>query len=239
MLILSTLPIQSLSRVQCGVLALLMVGSVSLVAAQPPAAELSAASAASAPTSAPASALIKAPDALIKEVSSDVIEALKADSSIQSGEFQKVSALVDAKVMPHVNFQRMTVATVGARQWNVATDEQKQRLLQEYKTLLLRTYAGALTAVKDQTVQVLPLRAQPTGHEVVVRTKVKGGAEPVQLDYRLEKLDKGWQIYDVNVSGFWLTEQFRGSWANEIKAHGLDGLISSLAQRNKSAAAKG
>lgn len=179
------------------------------------------------------------PDALIKEVSADVIEAAKADKSIQAGDLQKVILLVDAKVMPHVNFQRMTVATVGARHWNTATDEQKKRLLEEYKILLMRTYAGALSLVKDQTVQVQPLRSQPTDNEVVVRTKVKGGPDPVQLDYRLEKSEQGWKIYDVNVSGFWLTEQFRNSWASEISANGLDGLIANLAKRNKSAAAKG
>ena len=179
----------------------------------------------------------QAPDALIKEVSTDVLESAKADKSIQSGDLQKVINLVDTKVMPHVNFQRMTIATVGSRHWNNATDEQKKRLLEEYKVLLMRTYAGALTLVKDQSVQVSPLRSAPTDNEVVVRTKVKGGSEPVQLDYRLEKGEQGWKIYDVNVSGFWLTEQFRNSWAQEINANGLDGLIANLAKRNKSAAA--
>ncbi len=177
-----------------------------------------------------------APDALIKEVSTDVLESAKSDKSIQAGDLQKVIALVDAKVMPHVNFQRMTIATVGSRNWNAATEEQKKRLLEEYKILLMRTYAGALSLVKDQTVQVQPMRSQPTDNEVVVRTKVKGGSEPVQLDYRLEKTDAGWKIYDVNVSGFWLTEQFRSNWAQEISANGMDGLIASLAKRNKSAA---
>ncbi|MES2887914.1 MAG: ABC transporter substrate-binding protein [Pseudomonadota bacterium] len=178
----------------------------------------------------------QSPDALIKEVSTDVIESAKADKSIQAGDLQKVIGLVDTKVMPHVNFQRMTISTVGSRNWNAATDEQKKRLLEEYKVLLMRTYAGALTLVKDQTVQVSPLRSAPTDNEVVVRTKVRGGGEPVQLDYRLEKADQGWKIYDVNVSGFWLTEQFRNSWAQEISANGLDGLIANLAKRNKSAA---
>lgn len=179
------------------------------------------------------------PDELIKSVSSDVIETAKADKSIQSGELKKVIVLVDSKVMPHVNFERMTVATVGARHWNKATDEQKKRLLEEYKILLLRTYAGALSMVKDQTVQVAPLKSTPTDTEVLVRTKVRGGQEPMQLDYRLEKTDQGWKIYDVNVAGFWLTDQFRSSWAQEISANGLDGLISSLAKRNKEASTKG
>jgi phospholipid transport system substrate-binding protein len=178
-----------------------------------------------------------APDALIKAVSSEVIEAAKADKSLQAGDLQKVIVLVDSKVMPHVNFDRMTIATVGARHWKTATDEQKKRLLEEYKSLLMRTYAGALSMVKDQTVQVSPSRAQPGDTDVLVRTKVKGGSEPIQLDYRLEKTNQGWKIYDVNVAGFWLTEQFRSSWAQEISANGLDGLIAALAKRNKSAAA--
>ena len=178
-----------------------------------------------------------APDALIKTVSSEVIDAAKADKSLQAGDLQKVILLVDSKVMPHVNFDRMTIATVGARHWKTATDEQKKRLLEEYKSLLMRTYAGALSMVKDQTVQVSPFRAQPGDTDVLVRTKVRGGSEPIQLDYRLEKTDQGWKIYDVNVGGFWLTEQFRSSWAQEISANGLDGLIAALAKRNKSAAA--
>lgn len=181
----------------------------------------------------------QAPDALIKAVSSEVIDAAKADKSLQTGELQKVIVLVDSKVMPHVNFERMTIATVGARHWKTATDAQKKRLLEEYKTLLLRTYAGALSMVSDQTVQVSPFKSAPADTEVLVRTKVRGGAEPVQLDYRLEKTEQGWKIYDVNVAGFWLTDQFRSSWAQEISANGLDGLISSLSKRNKAASGKG
>lgn len=180
-----------------------------------------------------------APDALIKTVSSEVIDAAKADKSIQMGDLQKVIVLVDSRVMPHVNFERMTIATVGARHWKTATDEQKRRLLEEYKVLLLRTYAGALSMVKDQSVQVSPFKSAPADIEVLVRTKVRGGPEPVQLDYRLEKTEQGWKIYDVNVAGFWLTDQFRSSWAQEISTNGLDGLISSLSKRNKAASGKG
>ncbi len=179
------------------------------------------------------------PDDLIKSISSQVIEMAKADSSIQNGDLQKVIALVDSKVMPHVNFQRMTIATVGARHWKNATEDQKKRLQEEYKILLLRTYAGALSMVKDQSIQVSPLKSSPTDTEVLVRTKVKGAQEPVQLDYRLEKTEQGWKIYDVNVAGFWLTDQFRSNWAQEISTNGLDGLISALSRRNKAASAKG
>ena len=181
---------------------------------------------------------IKPPEVLINEVSTDVLEAVKADQSIQTGDIRKVIALVDAKVMPHVNFERMTTLAVG-RYWRQATPEQKRRLQEEFKTLLVRTYSGALAEVKDQTVQIKPLRAEPNATEVVVRTEVRGKGDPIQLDYRLEKAPGGWKIYDVNVLGVWLVENYRNSFAQEIGASGIDGLIGKLAERNKTAAAKG
>ncbi len=175
-------------------------------------------------------------ETLIKQVSTDVIDTIKADAAIQGGDVQKVVALVDTKVMPHVNFQRMTAAVVG-RYWRQATPEQKKRLQEEFKTLLVRTYAGALTQVRDQTVQLKPSRNAPTDTEVVVRTEVRGKGEPIQLDYRLEKADgDAWKIYDVNVLGVWLVEQYRSSFAQEISAGGIDGLIAKLAERNKAPA---
>lgn len=181
---------------------------------------------------------VKTPDVLIKEVSTDVLDAVKADKTIQTGDVQKVIALVDAKVMPHVNFQRMTASAVG-RYWRQATPEQQKRLQDEFKTLLVRTYSGALSQVKDQTVQLKPMRAGPNDAEVVVRTEVRGKGDPIQLDYRLEKSPEGWKIYDVNVLGIWLVENYRNSFAQEIGANGIDGLIAKLAERNKSAAAGG
>jgi phospholipid transport system substrate-binding protein len=177
---------------------------------------------------------IKAPEVLIKEVSSDVLDAVKADKTIQAGDVQKVVALVDAKVMPHVNFQRMTASAVG-RYWRQATPEQKTRLQDEFKILLVRTYSGALSEVKDQTVSIKPMRSAPTDTEVVVRTEVRGKGDPIQLDYRLEKADAGWRIYDVNVLGVWLVDNYRSSFAQEIGANGIDGLITKLAERNKTA----
>jgi phospholipid transport system substrate-binding protein len=175
-------------------------------------------------------------ETLIKQVSTDVIDTIKADAAIQGGDVHKVVALVDTKVMPHVNFQRMTAAVVG-RYWRQATPEQKKRLQEEFKTLLVRTYAGALTQVRDQTVQLKPSRNAPTDTEVVVRTEVRGKGEPIQLDYRLEKADgDAWKIYDVNVLGVWLVEQYRSSFAQEISAGGIDGLIAKLAERNKAPA---
>ncbi len=176
-----------------------------------------------------------APDALIKQVSTEVIDTVKSDKAIQAGDVGKIISLVDAKVMPHVNFQRMTASAVG-RHWRSATPEQQKRLQDEFKILIVRTYAGALTQVKDQTVQLKPLRAGADDNEVVVRTEVKGKGDAIQLDYRLEKNGGGWKIYDVNVLGVWLVEQYKSSFAQEIGSAGVDGLIAKLAERNKAAA---
>jgi len=173
-----------------------------------------------------------APDELIRQVSTEVIDTVKSDKAIQNGDVAKIVELVDAKVMPHVNFQRMTASAVG-RNWRSATPEQQKRLQEEFKILLVRSYAGALTQVKDQSVQFKPMRANPGDTEVVVRTEVKGKGEPIQLDYRLEKNGTTWKIYDVNVLGVWLVEQYRVSFNQEIAAGGIDGLIAKLAERNK------
>ncbi len=178
-----------------------------------------------------------APDALVRQISTDVIETVKADKAIQAGDVSRITALVDAKVMPSVDFERMTSSAVG-RYWRNATPEQRSKLLAEFKLLLVRTYAGALTQVKDQTVQLKPMRGNPTDTEVVVRTEVKGKGDPIQLDYRLVKEGDNWKIYDVNVLGVWLVEQYRNSFAQEIGVNGIDGLIAKLAERNKAAAAK-
>ena len=176
------------------------------------------------------------PDALIKQVSTDVLDAVRADKSIKAGDVQKVMGLVDSKVMPHVNFQRMTSSAVG-RYWRQATPDQQKRLQDEFKTLLVRTYSGALAQVSDQTVQIKPMRGGAGDSEVVVKTEVRGHGDAVQLDYRLEKAGGGWKIYDVNVLGVWLVENYRNSFAQEIGANGIDGLIATLAAKNKSAAA--
>lgn len=174
----------------------------------------------------------EAPDALIKRTSNEVLDVIKSDKAIQSGDIGKIIALVDGKVMPHVNFTRMTAATVG-RNWRQATPEQQKRLQEEFKILLVRTYSGALSQVKDQTVNVKPLRAAPADTEVVVRTEVIGRSEPIQLDYRMEKTPGGWKIYDLNVLGIWMVETYRTQFAQEISTKGVDGLIAALAQRNQ------
>lgn len=179
-----------------------------------------------------------APDVWIKQISGEVIEAVKADKAIQAGDTKRILALVDAKILPGVDFLRMTSSSVG-RYWRQATPEQQKRLQEEFKTLLVRTYAGALTQVRDQTVELKPLRSKPEDTEVLVRSEIKGKGEPIQLDYRVEKNGDGWKIYDVNVLGVWLVESYRASFAQEISASGIDGLIAKLAEKNKAAAAKG
>jgi phospholipid transport system substrate-binding protein len=179
----------------------------------------------------------EAPDALVKRISGEVMAAVKADPAIQAGDVNRIIALVDGKIMPNVNFSRMTASAVG-RFWRQATPEQQKQLQDEFKTLLVRTYAGALGEVKDQTVSFRPLRARPEDTEVVVRSEVRGRGDPIQLDYRLEKTPTGWKIYDLNVLGVWLVETYKTQFAQEINAKGIDGLIAMLAQRNKSNTAK-
>ncbi|RCS57608.1 ABC transporter substrate-binding protein [Parvibium lacunae] len=179
------------------------------------------------------------PDELVKTWSTEILNAIKADTELQSGNIKKLSELVDSKIMPNVNFQRTTALAVG-RSWSKATPEQQKIIMQEFRTLLVRTYAGALTTVKDKNLQFKPLRAAPEDTEVVVRSQVvsnKGG-EPIQLDYRLEKTANSWKIFDLNVLGIWLVENYRGQFASEINQNGLDGLIAKLQEQNKQASKK-
>ena len=181
------------------------------------------------------------PDALIRRLSMDVLNTVRADKAIQAGDIDKVIALVDKTVMPNVNFRRMTAAAVGPG-WRQATPEQQKRLQDEFKVLLVRTYAGALAQVSDQTVRIKPMRAAADDKDVLVRTEIVGKGDPIQLDYRLEKTPgegAGWKIYNLNVLGVWLVETYRSQFAQEINAKGIDGLIDTLVARNKSNAGKG
>lgn len=187
---------------------------------------------------APAVRAQEAPDALVMRISTDVIDAVRADKAIQAGDVGRILVLVDEKVMPSVNFRRMTASAVG-RHWRQATPEQQQRLQDEFKVLLVRSYAGAMSKVKDQTVHLKPMRSKPEDDDVVVRTEVRGSGDPIQLDYRLEKSTGQWKIYDVNVMGVWLVENYRNSFSQEINAGGIDGLIARLAEKNKAASGKG
>ena len=182
----------------------------------------------------------EAPDAMIKRLSADVLEAIKSDKSIRAGDLTKVIALVDARILPNLDFQRMTASAVGPA-WRQATPEQQKRLEEEFKILLVRTYAGALAQVSDQTVAMKPLRASAEDKEVVVRSEIRGGGDPVQLDYRMVKTPgqgAGWKIYNINVLGVWLVENYKSQFAAEINAKGLDGLIATLVERNKANAKK-
>lgn len=183
----------------------------------------------------------EAPDVMIKRLSVDVLETIKADKTVRSGDTGKIVALVDTRIMPNVNFQRMTASAVGPG-WRQATPEQQKRLQEEFKILLVRTYAGALAQVGDQTISMKPLRAAPEDKEVIVRTEIKGKGDPIQLDYRLEKtpgVGAGWKIYNLNVLGVWLVETYRSQFAQQINAKGVDGLIDALAEQNKANAKKG
>jgi phospholipid transport system substrate-binding protein len=183
----------------------------------------------------------EAPDVFVKRVSNETLDAVRSDKSIKGGDINKIMQLVDSKLMQHVNFRRMTALATGPG-WRKATPEQQDRLQEEFKLLLIRTYSGALTQINDQTIEVKPLRGATDEKNLVVQTEVRGKGEPIQLDYRLEKTPgdgSGWKIFDLNVMGIWLVENYRSQFSKEINAGGLDGLIKSLADRNKSNAKKG
>lgn len=176
------------------------------------------------------------PNKFVEDLSSQVIEQIKGDQQLKSGDIKRISELVDSTLMPHVNFERMTALSVG-RAWREATPEQKKQLMTEFRILLLRTYSNAFTAVRDQSVRMKPFRGDAAADEVIVRSEiVQPRGEPIQLDYRLEKADKAWKIYDVNVLGVWLVQTYRNQFAQEISAGGIDGLIKSLADKNQSVA---
>jgi len=182
----------------------------------------------------------EAPDAMIKRISDDVMATIKGDKGVRSGDLTKVMSVVDSKIMPNVNFQRMTASAVGPA-WRQATPEQQKRLQDEFKVLLVRTYSGALSQVEDETITIKPMRSSPADTEVVVRSEIRGRGDPIQLDYRLEKTPgqgAGWKIYNLNVLGVWLMETYRSQFATEINAKGVDGLIQALAERNKTNNAK-
>jgi phospholipid transport system substrate-binding protein len=179
-----------------------------------------------------------APDALVRALSNEVLDAIKADKTLQSGDVARLNKLIDEKILPYVNFEKMTQLAVG-RGWRQASPEQKQALTTEFRQLLVRTYAGAVSQITDHKVEMKPFRAQPTETDVLVRTAVvPSRGEGIPLDYRLEKTDAGWKIYDVNVAGVWLVENYRSSFSSEINQGGIDGLIKSLTERNRQLSGK-
>jgi phospholipid transport system substrate-binding protein len=173
-----------------------------------------------------------APDALVKQISTEVIDTAKADKAIQAGDVNKIITLVDAKVMPSVNFEVMTRSAVGP-QWRGASPEQRSKLQVEFKTLLVRVYAGALTQIKDQTVEITKTQPVQGSTQVVVQSEVRGKGEPIKLDYRLDKFSDAWKIIDVNVGGIWLVQSYRSQFGQVLSNGGIDALITRLTEQNK------
>ncbi len=174
-----------------------------------------------------------APGAMIKKVTEDVLTIVRQDKDIQNGNTAKAIALVDAKVLPYFNFQRMTALAVG-KDWSKATPEQKKKLSEEFKTLLVRTYSNALTGYRDQTVRYKPTRMQAADDEALVRTEiVQPGSKPIPLEYAVEKTESGWKVFDVIVAGVSLVSNYRDTFNQEVRANGVDGLIQMLANKNK------
>lgn len=176
------------------------------------------------------------PDGLIKAVVSDVMASVKSDPEIQKGNIPRIVDLVDKKIVPYTDMRRTTEMAMGPN-WKKATPEQQAQLVSEFKNLLIRTYSGALSQLRDQTIQFKPLRAAPDDKEVVVKTVVIGRGDPIPLDYRLEKTANGWKVYDMNIMGVWLVEAYRNQFANQISQNGVEGLVKFLQDRNKQLAA--
>ena len=187
---------------------------------------------------APARAAVEAPDALVKRVSTDVIDSVKADKDIQAGNSKKIMDLVNSKILPYVDSDKMTAQAAG-RFWRQATPEQQKQLAEEFRTLLVYTYAGALSQIKNETIEFKPFRADPADTEVEVKSQVNlTRGEPITLNYRLAKGPQGWKIFDLNVLGAWLVETYKSTFASEIGKNGIDGLIKKLHDRNEQLANK-
>lgn len=175
-----------------------------------------------------------APDALVRNVTTEVLDIIRKDKEIQSGSTKRVIELVEQKVLPHFNFTRMTALALG-KEWRKANPAQQKVLTEEFRDLLVRTYSNALTAYKNQSVEYKPLRMQPGETDVTVRTQIhQPGGKPITLDYSLEKLPQGWKVYDVVVGGVSLVTNYRESFATEVRNGGIDGLIKSLQDKNRS-----
>jgi phospholipid transport system substrate-binding protein len=172
----------------------------------------------------------------MQQLATEVLDVVRKDPALKAGDLQKIGALLDTKFKPYINFQRMTAAAVGPA-WRQATPEQQKRLQDEFRLLLMRSYSGALAQIKDNSqIVVKPVRANSNDNEVVVRSEIRGGPEPIPIDYRLERTseaDPAWRIYNFNILGIWLVDNYRTQFAQEINAKGIDGLIASLSERNK------
>src|SRR4051812_31945477 len=179
----------------------------------------------------------EAPDVLVKNVTLEVVDLITKDKEIQGGNRAKLVQVIDAKVLPHFNFTAMTALSMG-QSWNKATPEQKKRLAEEFRTLLVRTYASALAAYSEQRLEFRPLRAKPTDTDVTVQVRVlQAGAQPVPIDYSMEKTAAGWKVYDVMVGGVSLVANYRTEFNNVVRQSGIDGLVRDLNAKNKGAVA--
>ena len=175
------------------------------------------------------------PDALVRSITDDVAAALKRDKAMQALDSGKLAELVEARILPHFDFRRTTQIAMGAY-WRHATPEQQEQLTREFRALLVRTYSSALASYRDQTIEVRPLRMRPGDTEVTVRSLVRqAGAEPVQIDYDMERTASDWKVYDVRVGGISLVATYRTAFAEEVRNHGVDGLIQVLAAKNRNA----
>lgn len=187
---------------------------------------------------APAAAQEVAPDVLVKGISNEVLDIIRKDKDIQAGNTKKIVDLVETKVLPHFNFTRMTAYAVGVN-WRRASPEQQKLLIDQFRTLLVRTYSTALSSYKNQVIDFKPLRAQAADTEVKVRSEIKqSGAQAVTIDYTMEKTPAGWKVFDVEVGGVSLVANYRETFTNEIRTAGIDGLIKTLASKNKQLEAK-
>jgi phospholipid transport system substrate-binding protein len=187
---------------------------------------------------APAPATSESPDVLVKRIATDVIDSVKADKDIQAGNRNKIIDLVNEKILPYVDSQKMTQLAAG-RYWRQASPEQQKALSDEFRTLLVYTYSGALSTIRNETVEFKPFRADPADTEVEVRSQVDmSRGEPITLNYRLARTAQGWKIFDINVLGAWLVETYKSTFASEISKGGVDGLIKKLHDRNQQLASK-
>jgi phospholipid transport system substrate-binding protein len=180
----------------------------------------------------------KAPDVLVQDVTNEVLEIVRADKAIQAGDTRRVIELVDAKVLPHFDFRRMTMLAVG-RDWRQANAAQQVKLTDAFRTLLVRTYSNALTQYRDQRIEFRPSRFSPADTRVQVRTEViQAGAQPIGIDYMLEKGEQGWKVFDVIVAGVSMVTNYRNDFVGRISRGGIDGLIRSLEEQNRALAEK-
>lgn len=179
------------------------------------------------------------PDVLIKETSREVLDIVRKDKDMREGNQKKILELVDAKVLPHFNFERMTKLAVG-KSWRTATPDQKQALITEFRTMLVRTYTKAFTSYRDQIIEVKPLKMAGDATEVTIKTEIikPGAQQPVLVDYDMEKMPNGWKVYDLTVEGVSLVTSYRSTFADQVQQSGIDGLIKTLAEKNQAAAIK-